>query len=54
MIIYDLEVTSNYFEQIGDNGCHVELAGSIKFVYLSDTEFATIQELETAIINLIL
>jgi hypothetical protein len=54
MIIYGLQVTSNYFEAIGDDGCHIELDGSIKFVYLSDTEFETMDELKTAITNLIL
>jgi hypothetical protein len=49
MIIYGQNVTSNYFAQIGDNGCHIELAFDIRFVYLADTEYATMQELQTAI-----
>ena len=49
MIIYGLEVTSNYFAQIGDNGCHIELAYDIRFVYLADTGYATMQELQTAV-----
>jgi hypothetical protein len=53
MIIYDLEVTSNYFAQIGDNGCHIELDFDIRFVFLADTEYATMQELQTAIEALI-
>jgi hypothetical protein len=52
MIIYDLEVTSNYFEPIGNDGCHLELEGNIKFVALKDTEFSTIEELKTAVENL--
>lgn len=49
MIIYGLQVTSNYFAQIGDNGCHIELDFDIRFVYLADTDYATMQELQTAI-----
>ncbi len=49
MIIYGQNVTSNYFAQIGDNGCHIELDFDIKFVYLADTEYATMKELQTAI-----
>lgn len=49
MIIYGLQVTSNYFAQIGDNGCHIELDFDIRFVYLADTGYATMQELQTAI-----
>jgi len=49
MIIYGLEVTSNYFAQIGDNGCHIELAYDIRFVYLADTEYRTIEDLQTAV-----
>jgi hypothetical protein len=53
MIIYGQNVTSNYFAQIGDNGCHIELDFDIKFVYLADTGYATMQELQTAIEALI-
>jgi len=53
MIIYDLEVTSNYFEPIGNDGCHLELDFDIRFVFLADTEYATMQELQTAIEALI-
>ena len=53
MKIYDLEVTSNYFAQIDDNGCHIELDFDIRFVYLADTGYATMQELQTAIEALI-
>ncbi len=49
MIIYGQNVTSNYFAQIGDNGCHIELDFDIKFVYLADTEYSTMEELQTAI-----
>jgi hypothetical protein len=53
MIIYGQNVTSNYFAQIGDNGCHIELNFDIRFVYLADTEYATLAELQTAIEALI-
>ena len=53
MIIYGLQVTSNYFDQIGDNGCNVELDFDIRFVYLADTGYATMQELQTAVEALI-
>jgi hypothetical protein len=49
MIIYGLQVTSNYFAAIGNDGCHIELDFDIRFVYLADTEYATMQELQTAI-----
>jgi hypothetical protein len=49
MIIYGLQVTSNYFAAIGNDGCHIELAYDIRFVYLADTEYATLAELQTAI-----
>lgn len=49
MIIYEQNVTSNYFAQIGDNGCHIELDFDIKFVYLADTGYKTMQELQTAV-----
>jgi len=52
MRIYNLEVTSNYFEQIDDLGCHIELDGCIRFVYLEDTEYSTITELQIAVENL--
>ncbi len=53
MIIYGLQVTSNYFAAIGNDGCHIELAYDIRFVYLADTEYATMEELQTAIEALI-
>jgi hypothetical protein len=53
MEIYGLQVTSNYFEQIDLTGCHIELANSIRFVYLEDTEYSTMEELQTAIEALI-
>lgn len=53
MKIYGLQVTSNYFAQIDDNGCHIELDFDIRFVYLTDTGYATMQELQTAIEALI-
>jgi hypothetical protein len=53
MIIYGLQVTSNYFAAIGNDGCHIELAYDIRFVYLADTGYATMEELQTAIEALI-
>jgi hypothetical protein len=52
MRIYNLEVTSNYFEQIDDLGCHIELDGCIRFVYLIDTEYNSMEALENAVKNL--
>jgi hypothetical protein len=49
MIIYGQNVTSNYFAAIGNDGCHIELDFDIRFVYLADTEYATLAELQTAI-----
>jgi hypothetical protein len=49
MEIYGLQVTSNYFEQLDSLSCHIELANNIRFVYLVDTEYSTIEELQTAI-----
>ena len=49
MIIYNLKVTSNYFEQVDDVGCHIELEHSIRYVYLADTEYKTMDELKTAV-----
>ena len=53
MEIYGLQVTSNFFEQIDSSGCHIELANSVRFVYLEDTEFTTMEDLQTAIEALI-
>lgn len=49
MRIYNLEVTSNFFEQIDSTGCHIELDNCIRFVYLSDTEYNTMEDLKTAV-----
>jgi hypothetical protein len=53
MEIYGLQVTSNYFEQLDSLACHIELANNIRFVYLADTEYLTMEELQTAIEALI-
>lgn len=52
MKIYDLDVTSNYFEQIDDSGCHIELEGCIRYVYLEDTQYSTMDELKIAVESL--
>jgi hypothetical protein len=49
MTIYNKQVTSTYFEQIDEFGCHIELDGCIAFVYLADTEYKTMDELKTAV-----
>lgn len=53
MEIYGLPVTGNFFEQIDDFSCHIELGNAIRCVHLSDTEFETVNELQTAIEALI-
>lgn len=52
MKIYNEEVTSNFFEQVDDIACHIELNGCIRYVYLKDTEYNTMEELQEAIQNL--
>jgi hypothetical protein len=52
MKIYNLDVTSNFFEQVDDSGCHIELDGCIRFVYLRDTDYSTMNELKIAIESL--
>ena len=52
MRILNLEVTSNYFEQLGETACHIELGGCIRLIYLKDTEFNTIAELQQVVENL--
>ena len=47
-------VTSNYFDYVDENSCHLELDGCIRLVHLSDAEFETIEDLQTFITNLIL
>ena len=49
MKIYDLEVTSNFFEEIDETSCHIELNNNIRYVLLQDTEFKTMDELKTTI-----
>jgi hypothetical protein len=52
MRILDLEVTSNYFEELGETACHIELEGCIRFIYLRDTEYNSMYELKIAVENL--
>jgi hypothetical protein len=52
MKIYDLEVTSNFFEQVDDGACHIELDGCIRYVYLEDTQYTTMNELKIAVESL--
>jgi hypothetical protein len=54
MKIYNLEVTSNFFDKIDDGACHIELDGCIRYVYLIDTEYNNMLDLEEAITNLII
>ena len=54
MIINGFKVTSNFFDYVDATMCHLELDYCIRLVHLSDTEFNTIEELQTAITDLIL
>ena len=54
MIINGFKVTSNFFDYVDATMCHLELDGCIRLVHLSDTEFNTIEELQTAVTDLIL
>jgi hypothetical protein len=54
MIINGFTVTSTFFDYVDETMCHLELDGCIRLVYLSDTEFETINDLETAVEKLIL
>ena len=53
MKINGYTVTSNFFDYIDETCCHLELDNCIRLVHLSDTEFKTIAELQTAIEALI-
>jgi len=53
MTINNLEVTSNVFDYIDTNTCHLELEHCLRLVHLHDTEFNTIEELQTAVEALI-
>jgi hypothetical protein len=53
MKINNLTVTSNFFEKLDEKSAHCELDGCIRLVHLSDTEFNTIEDLQTAIEALI-
>jgi hypothetical protein len=49
MKINNLEVTSNFFEQIDETSAHCELGGCVRLVHLSDVDFETIEELKKQI-----
>lgn len=53
MTINNLEVTGNTFDPIDDFSCHLELNGMIRLVWLKDTPYNTITELQTAVEALI-
>lgn len=53
MKINNLEITSNFFEQVDEVSAHCELERCIRLVHLEDTEFTTIEELKKAIESLI-
>lgn len=53
MKINNLKVTSNFFEKVDESSAHIDLEGCVRLVHLSDTEFATIEELKTAVESLI-
>jgi hypothetical protein len=54
MEFYGIQVTGNFVEILDENSAHIHLGGCIRLVHLQDTEFETIQDLKTAIINLVL
>lgn len=49
MEINGLQVTGKIVEILDETSAHCELGGCIRLVHLSDTEFETIQDLQTAI-----
>lgn len=49
IIINGFKVTSNFFDYVDETCCHLELDGCIRLVHLSDTEYNTIEELQTAV-----
>ena len=49
MKINNLEVTSNFFEQVDEISVHCELGGCIRLVYLSNVDFETIEDLKKQI-----
>jgi inhibitor of KinA sporulation pathway (predicted exonuclease) len=53
MIINGYEVTSNFFDYVDPTMCHLELDYCIRLVHLSQTEYKTMQELQTAVEALI-
>jgi hypothetical protein len=54
MTINNLEVTGNFVEIVDINSVHLELGNCIRLVQISDTEFETVEDLKTAVENLIL
>jgi len=53
MIINGFKVTSNFFDYVDETCCHLELDYCIRLVYLSQTEYKTIEELQIAVEALI-
>ena len=53
MIINGYEVTSNFFDYVDETCCHLELDNCIRLVHLSQTDYKTMQELQTAVEALI-
>jgi hypothetical protein len=49
MKINNLEVTSNFFEQVDETCVHCELGGCIRLVHIVDTDFETIEDLKKQI-----
>jgi hypothetical protein len=54
MIINGFKVTSNFFDYVDATMCHLDLDHCIRLVHLSQTEFNTIEELQTAVTDLFL
>ena len=49
MVINNFTVTSNFIEMIDETCVHLELDNCIRLVHLSDTDFETVNELQTAV-----
>ena len=54
MIINGYNLTSNFFEYVDSQSCHLELNGCLRLVHLEDTGFNSIEELKTAVETLLI
>lgn len=53
MVINNFTVTSDFIEIIDDNSVHLELDNCIRLVWIKNTEFETVKDLQKAIKALI-